>query len=194
MKISVVFLICLITLISCSPVRTTTKVKIEKNKKDTEIVEKTYVNEDQRFNDTTLIVLQDVKAERPNGFNTSDISDSFTKAVTEFKTGDYDKACPKFDIYSQTFLPGDSLLYEAIFYDCECKIIENNIIDAKIILEEMITDEEITPIIEQKALTRLGQIECVSGNPDNAQIFFDELKNKYPDSKYNKIANCESVE
>lgn len=189
MKKFLFLMIILAVIASCSPVRTTTMTKVKpKEKKTKKIVKKDTVEYYDRFNDTTMIVLDDVKIKQHE-----DIKGAFTQTVNEFKAGLYETSCEKFSIFAGTLAQGDSLLYEAIFYDCECKILDDNIIDAKIILSELLSDKDITDRVMQKVLVRLGQIECVSGNSEKANEYFNELKVKYPNSKYIKLANCESV-
>lgn len=187
----IVILIFLISVFagSCSPVRTTTMTKVKKEQEKPNGTKLNNFEKTSRFGDTTYLALQDVKIEQQ-----SDISQMLTDAVKLFKKGSYDKSCSEFSLLASTFAPGDSLFYEAAFYDCECKILNNNIIDAKIILKELLKDEYITNRVEQRVLVRLGQIECISDNKTKAMEYFSKLKEKYPDSKYLKLANCESVE
>lgn len=189
MKILIFIFMISVFVSSCSPVRTTTMTKVKKEKEKPKMEKPENFGKTSRFGDTTYLALQDVKIQKKE-----DISKMFSDAVNNFKKGNYEQACPEFDLFASTFAPGDSLYYEAVFYDCECKILNNNIIDAKIILKELLNDKYITARVDQKVLVRLGQIECVSDNESKANEYFRILKEKYPDSKYIRLANCNSVE
>jgi TolA-binding protein len=191
MKILILIFLSGLMIGACSPVRTTTMSKVQKNNStetDKNSREDSDYDYSSRFRDTTYLALQDVKIE-----SKARLTEMFSATVNKFKNGNYDESCIEFSVYASTLAPGDSLLYEALFYDCECKILKNQLIDAKIILTELLDDELITSRIEQKSLVRLGQIECVSGNEAKAEEYFKLLKLKYPDSKYIKLANCDAV-
>lgn len=184
------FILLFVASYGCSPVRSTQKSHIPKDENEQQkVVQNKPDTNNERFSDTTLITLQDVSAERQGDINTI-----FKKAVEQFRNEQYNRACPKFKLFTETLAGGDSLLYEAMFFDCECMIMEDKIVEAKIILEDILADEEATAKIREKSLVRIGQIECVLGNEQKAQMYFTQFREQFPDSKYKKLADCNAIE
>lgn len=184
------FLLALAFVLSCSPVRTSRKTDMPKHDKDgAEVVENEHDKNISRFHDTTTIRLKDVSGSLQN-----DLNKVFEKAYNQFKNEQYNRACPKFRILSETLAKGDSLLYEAMFLDCECMIMEDKIIDAKVILEDILDDEATPDPIREKTLIRVGQVECVLKNIEKAEMYFSRFREEYPNSKYMELANCNAIQ
>ena len=189
MKFTCCFLLALALVLGCSPVRTSQKTEMPKQEdNDSEVVENEHDKNISRFHDTTLIRLRDVSGSLQN-----DLNKVFEKAYSQFKNEQYNRACPKFRILSETLAKGDSLLYEAMFLDCECMIMEDKIIDAKVILEGILNDDEAPDKIREKTLVRIGQVECVLGNEDKAEMYFSQFRKEYPNSKYMGLADCKAI-
>lgn len=149
-----------------------------------------------RFADTTTLDLSPIYAQKLDNNKESKknpinyIDSLYNQAVVFMDEGNTEEAKAIFTTLKQTLLPGDSLYYEANFMEIECIISKNDISNAEILLKKMYNDEKITDQAYEKVLVRLGQIECVKANHGSSQKYFDELKNKYPNSIYLKVANC----
>lgn len=148
-----------------------------------------------RFEDTTRIEMEPIYALKPsqetsNKSSKNPIDKEIELANQLLEHGETEKAREKFSILSSTLPYGDSLYYEAKFGEIECLIAQNNIVQAKKLLQELNKDKGINAETEEKTLVRLGQIECIQNNQPEAETYFNQLKNKYPRSIYLKVANC----
>ena len=156
-----------------------------------------------RFQDTNLIELPALIAVQDTSnmeINQVQIANShqtaidmFDNALQEFDNQNFTQCCSKFNAIAETFLATDSLYFEAKFYECECKIVENKVIDAKLLLEALYSDPHIPARVMERVIVRLGQIHCLLKNPQEANKYFIELKTNYPNSIYQKVANCEAI-
>jgi len=45
----------------------------------------------------------------------------------------------------------------------------------------------------EKVLLRIGQIFCQEKDFDSAEKYFIQLKNKFPNSMFNRLANCNFI-
>ena len=142
----------------------------------------------ERFGDTTIINVKDnIKQQKPI------IVMQFDKASDNFEKGNYDEACEQIDMFTQTFAKGDSLQYESLFLKSECLIDKEEIEKAERILYNLYTTKYLPSSIMEKVLVRLGQVYCVEDRKKDAEKLFNKLKNKYPNSIYLPLANCEAV-
>jgi len=156
-----------------------------------------------RFKDTNIIELPVLIASRdPNAIQMNDIQIEnsrqtaigiFDTALQEFDNQKFKECCGKFSSIAETFLPTDSLYFEAKFYECECKIVNSKVIDAKLTLEALYIDPDIPLSVMERVIVRLGQINCLLKNTEEANKYFGELKAKYPNSIYLKVANCDAI-
>ena len=156
-----------------------------------------------RFQDTSVIELPTLIASRDtNSIEVKEVQVAnshqtaialFESALQEFDNQQFTECCSKFNTIAETFLPTDSLFFEAKFYECECKIVDNKVVDAKLLLEALYGDPDIPKNVLERVIVRLGQIQCLLKNPADAKHYFDELKNKYPNSIYLKVANCDAI-
>jgi TolA-binding protein len=147
-----------------------------------------------RFADTTSVDLEPLYAQKigksKNNIVNNYIDSLYNEGINYMDEGELDEAQAIFSTLTQTLLPGDSLYYEANFMEIECIISKNEISKAETLLKNLYQDKEITEQAYEKVLVRLGQIECVKANNGASKIYFDELKKKYPNSIYLKVANC----
>ncbi|HPD33443.1 MAG TPA: hypothetical protein P5545_07795 [Bacteroidota bacterium] len=156
-----------------------------------------------RFKDTNMIDLPVLIASRdPNAIQMNDTQAEhsrqiaiaiFETALQEFDNQKFQECCGKFSSIAETFLPTDSLYFEAKFYECECKIVNNKVIDAKLTLEALYIDHNIPASVMERVIVRLGQIDCLLKNTQEANKYFAELKAKFPNSIYLKVANCNAI-
>ena len=156
-----------------------------------------------RFQDTSVIELPALIASRDtNSLEITEVKIAnfhqtaiamFESALQEFDNQQFTECCTKFNTIAETFLPTDSLFFEAKFYESECKIVDNKVVDAKLLLEALYGDPDIPKSVLERVIVRLGQIQCLLKNPSEAKHYFDELKNKYPNSIYLKVANCNAI-
>lgn len=185
-------IVILTGLLACSPVRTDyfdkNKAGAEKQEQQADQPETFAQGQNQRFGDTTVIEL------KPNPIDRKlSLEDNFSEAMKLFDKEKFDEACPKFEQLAGIFPPDDSLYFESKFYNAECEIMHDDLVAAKIILEMLLEKEGMPGSVMQKVLVRLGQVYCVIGNKEKANTLFDRLKTEFPESIYNKIANCEAV-
>mgnify|MGYP001337472310 CR=1 FL=1 len=200
LRLVIPLLLILLLLDSCSPVRSknSRRVAVGKGQYPTGSVDTSggmmiqqprNFFEKVRFDDTTTVVaeIQDKPREKT-------ISDMLDEAINEFDNEQYDVACPKFDQFLETFMPGDSLYYETAFMICECHVARNELQEAHDFLSKMNNMSDVPLIIKQKVLVRLGHIKCVQGDKAGANFLFEELKRDYPNSMYLRLATCEALE
>lgn len=192
MKFFLVLIISLVLLNACSPVRNHSVSHKSRSSKSTlsQVVDTVKIADKpkQRFSDTTLIMLPTITAERK-----VELNDDFDKLVYLFDAEKFSEACPKFKTYSETLSTSDSLYYEAKFFYSECLFQQNQINDGKAILIQIEKDKELTDIVRERVLVRLGQIYCIEGNEKKADSYFKTLRNEYPKSIYIPLANCNVV-
>lgn len=156
-----------------------------------------------RFQDTnkidlpTLVASRDTNSTEINEVQVANTQETaiamFESALQEFDNQQFTECCTKFNSIAGTFLPTDSLYFEAKFYESECKIVDNKVVDAKLLLEALYGDPDIPKSVLERVIVRLGQIQCLLKNPGEAKRYFEELKVKYPNSIYLKVANCDAI-
>jgi len=212
-----IFNFLVIALIGCGSVGTPTKynkskptkVKIKQDTVITENNNKKFKNtytENSRFLDTNIIQLPTIMAMEKPKKETAKAKDNqgnsnadyemellFNEAIKEFDNEDYQSSCPKFQSIVGTYLSTDSIYYEAKYYSNECLIVQNQINAAKLGLEKMYSDSKTPSEILERVIVRLGQINCLLKKDNIAQKYFDELKNRFPQSIYLKVASCEYI-
>jgi TolA-binding protein len=137
--------------------------------------------------DTTTIVVNRATAVE------SDLRVQYDIAVDEFDNENYKDACEKFSSINETLDQSSPLYYESLFYSVECDLLNEKIASAEKTLLGMLNFKNLPEDVMQKVLVRLGHINCVNGKKTVADQYFTRLKNEYPNSKYLKLANCESV-
>ncbi|MGE5479344.1 MAG: tetratricopeptide repeat protein [Chloroflexota bacterium] len=147
---------------------------------------------ERALGDTAVVRLPDIKSESA-GKPPNEAEREFAAAVATFDSGDYDAACPKFRIYSETLADEDSLRQEAIFMLGECDIARGKAASAMSIFESLFAERSLIGAVREKLLVRIGQLHCYMGNPSRAASFFDKLKTEYPRSIYIQVANCDSI-
>lgn len=198
--ISLIIIAAALVISSCSPVRTkgsrTTKAtpRVEKpgnnnaaERSSAEPVDASAYG--GRFRDTTVVVVSGGTSSQVS----SSLEEQFDDAVRFFDNENYGAACDKFNQFAQTIAQGDSLYYEAVFYSSECSLIRGDMNAGKQLLNGLLAEKTLPDICLQKTLVRLGQIYCMEDNKIKASQYFNRLKREFPNSVYNKIANCEFV-
>ncbi len=173
----------------------TSKPSDNKTKKEEKNQQATPQKPKVRFEDTTKIEMEPIYALKQNQAESvkktiNPIEKEIETANKLLENGQFDKAIEHFTILAGTLPSGDSLYYEAKFGEIECLIAKNNIVQAKSLLQNLLKDKKINSETEEKTLVRLGQIECIQTNQANADIYFNQLRTKYPRSIYLKVANC----
>lgn len=143
--------------------------------------------------DTTVIVINTSGKQSSTTTNSPILSNQFDEAVSLFNTEQYNRACPMFISFIGTLKQGDSLYYEAIFFHCECLIIDENINRAESMLNDVLNDRLLPNSVLEKILVRLGHIYCFQDRITLANRFFTRLRNEFPNSRYIAIANCDAV-
>jgi|GEM_PF-3307032 len=150
--------------------------------------------DDLRFSDTTFI---DLGSAMPNSFDESilsklDMKQSYENALELFDMEKYDEAERKFRYVVETTLPKEIECQESMFHIAECKIGKMNYKEA---LDELIVLEalDVDDIIMEKVLVRIGQIHCVRNNVNEAEMYFNKLREFNPESIYLNVADCKKL-
>ncbi|MBX3042086.1 MAG: hypothetical protein KIT33_11175 [Candidatus Kapabacteria bacterium] len=117
----------------------------------------------------------------------------FEDALNDFDKKNYVSARQKFNALKNTVSDDDSLYYEADFYLIECTLSENNLNEAKSLLESMLVDIRLPNSVLERVLVRLGQIHCSRNDKKAATMHFTRLADINPNSIYLKIANCDFI-
>ncbi len=202
-KYYLILLVILSLLIaSCSAMRSpNTTAKSPKNKKERQSKSPKNNSSEQsdnslnefesfeRFKDTLTVVLPPVLSNA----HKSDINSDLDEIVAEFEEGNYESACEKISVYAGIFEVGDSLYYEAKYYEAECFVMNGKAKDAISIYRELLADNKLTISVRERAIIRLGQLYCFTNDKSTAEFMFARLKREFPNSMYIKIANCESI-
>lgn len=196
MKKILISILLIVLITNCSPPRGRTNSN--KYRGTSHIVKRTNAIQDTSAmkNKTTLINYADttiIEISPEMAKYMTPIEREFNSAYQLFKDGKYEKACPKIRAFKGTLANDDSLWFEAEFIHCECLVYQNKILDAKSNLLGLINNPHVTTIVKQKAIVRLGQIYCYEENYEQAKVFFDLLNKEFPNSKYLKVANCDSI-
>ncbi|GAB1370550.1 hypothetical protein MASR1M45_06110 [Candidatus Kapaibacterium sp.] len=186
MKVLIIFIITLILINACSPVRNTT---VRKNNSIENEKNKTEFNSKQRFQDTTFIKLPDVKLGEDEPDKSMDVV--LNDAIKTFENGDYENSCTKFQSLSSTIDSQSPIYHDIEFYLAECLVIKNQLNEAKKKFEILLSDNEIPDKTLEKVLVRIGQIYCAQDEKKIASTFFSRLENLNPNSIYLKVANCD---
>jgi hypothetical protein len=139
--------------------------------------------------DTHIVILdpiiykyEDSNDTRATDQQLEDISKLLDNGMTE-------QACTLADgLYSS--LEDSEAKWHALFYVAECRIAKNQLDDAKAILAEILKSKARKEGRE-KALIRMGQIECLDGNKTAANEYYIQLRTDYPKSIYLPLAVCQ---
>lgn len=164
------------------------------------------INETQtQIGDTLIIQLPDVIQpnikpnkiidENPAGDKVDDgdnesIKKELDHAIELYEKNKIDDAQKKLMTILSTLSKENRQYYQARYYLTECSIAKNKTKEAKKELEELYKIETLEDEILEKVILRLGQIACTNKNNEKANEYFDELKDKFPDSELIKLANC----
>ena len=125
--------------------------------------------------------------------NSKSMNNEFDAVIKLFDNQKFDEACKKFAFFESTLEENDSLIYETKYYLAECNITKNNFVPAIKILDDLYKNKNTPEKVLEKVIVRLGQIHCAQKKYSIAEKFFKELKNRFPDSIYNDVANCSFI-
>jgi len=195
-NVAIISLALILTIYSCSPVRSTTFTKSSKSKPielesgDLESAQKQTVKQD-----TTVIELPPVKVTgmMSQSKRVTNIETEFSGNIKLFDDKKYDEACKKFIQFRETLEPTDSLYFEAMFYISECHVVKSEFQQAERVLLGLYNSGFIPQSIFEKTLIRLGHVNCALNKEQKANIFFRELADLYPNSIYLPLADCKYV-
>lgn len=143
--------------------------------------------ETERFKDTVVI------APATSGSDDADITGRVAQADELFKKKKIRQACDMYDQLAQTIAEGDSLDYEVRFMLSECAAENQDFKKSLSILKELAIADGIPNAVLEKALVRLGQVNCVLEKKNDAEAAFTLLKKQFPKSAYLKLATCDVV-
>lgn len=121
------------------------------------------------------------------------IVESYEEALMKFDNGSYDDACSQFRSIAETLPPDDSLAYEARFMEAECAITANKPVIGLSTLIALSLDKSTPEAVLEKVLIRKGQTQCLLGEYESAANSFEQFRERFPDSIYLPLANCESA-
>lgn len=126
--------------------------------------------------------------------NALSIEAAFDAALEDFDQGDYDNACIQFRSIIETLPTGDSLGYEARFMEAECAIVNNRLVPALSALLALSLDPGTPVPVVEKVLVRKGQVQCLLKEFESAEETFRLFRNRFPESVYLPLANCEAAQ
>lgn len=193
-------IILLLALVACSPVRNRYMIRGNssdvsdssrygtQDHKEDESASSGYLND----KDTVYIKLPPIYINESAENKKRSLSVELDSAIYLFNNGKYDEACEKFGILQETLKDKDSLYHEAVFYSAECLIVHNEYKLANRILNDLMNND-LSANLKQRILLRQGHLLCALGDESTAQWYFDKLKAEYPNSIYNKLANCNTL-
>lgn len=167
------------------------------------------INENQtQIGDTLIIQLPDVFQpnikpnkvidKNPAGDKVDDgdnetIKNELETAIELYENNKIDAAQRKLITILSTLSKENRQYYQARYYLTECSIAKNKTKEAKKELEELYKIETLEDGILEKVILRLGQIECINKNSEKANEYFEELKDRFPESELKNLANCNFV-
>lgn len=193
-------LIILIIATACSPVRNASNKKSASNqtaknekaqKFEAEIKAKSESGVYKRFEDTTHIYLYE-NENIPSKTKTKNKYSELSKAFIDFDNGKM-SACDVIEDFAEDLPDNDSLRCETLYYLSECSISKKEFGKSISVLTDLIKKSDMPKSIHERALLRLGQVQCISGNSSNAAKTFDKFKKEFPKSEYLKLADCETI-
>ncbi len=119
-----------------------------------------------------------------------DLNNILMDAEDLFYDEEYKKAHNKFMFISETATPNLPEKFISEYYLAENLITKNDFDDALIILNKLYLNEIIPEDIKEKTTLRIGQIYCILGQKSKAERYFKEFKNKYKESIYINLSDC----
>lgn len=117
----------------------------------------------------------------------------FENSLNTFDQGKYTQACEEFENYTMLLPQGDSLWFEALLMQAECRILKSRFWEAARILETASLSADIPLTVYEKTLLRLGQTYCLLDDPAKAIEVFDVFSAMFPESPYKHLADCSVV-
>lgn len=167
------------------------------------------INETQtQIGDTLVIQLPDVVQtnvkpnkiidKNPAGDKVDDgdnesIKKELDAAIILYENNKIDDAQKKLMTILSTLSKENRQYYQARYYLTECSIAKNRTKEAKKELEELYKIETLEDDILEKVILRLGQIACINKNIEKANEYFEELKDRFPESELINLANCNFI-
>lgn len=189
-------ILCIVSLNSCSSVKTRNAKKIAEplvrqmqsekpnisKSKDEPVVSNSKYPE--RFRDT--LVINTDNSEIVTGLNTPE----FQSALQAFDEEKYSLAYTLFKAISNSSKSLKTTIQWSKFYMAECKLAELSFQEPEIILKDLIENISVDQELKQQSMVRLGQMLCESDRKKEAEELFNKLKSDFPASKYKKYAKC----
>jgi TolA-binding protein len=120
-------------------------------------------------------------------------STQFSMALTAFDAGNYASAQQAFETLSRTLASNDSLKYEADFMVAESQLMQTEYEKGMQRLQALLRSPATPPGVAERALLRQGQVHCLQGNSTKAQESFRQFRQRFPRSRYAKLADCSAV-
>ncbi len=128
-----------------------------------------------------------------NGNKGIDGSTQFSMALTAFDAGNYASAQKAFETLARTLPSNDSLKYEADFMTAEAQLMQTEYDSGMQRLQSLLRSPATPPGIIERALLRQGQVYCLQGNDAKAQESFKQFRQRFPRSRYARLADCSAV-
>ncbi len=172
------------------PIRGTVFYENEKKNTNTEKGSGESSTKLKRFADTVTIA---EKGEKTHKTPTRKIEMEVDEAMRLFDNQEYVLAHEKFTQLSGTITTGDPLLMDVLFMAAECDAVLGNYNEAEKQLVKLTTRGDITNIVLEKALVRLGHVFCVQKKTSEAEQAFKRLRTQFPETKYGKLADCSAI-
>lgn len=181
------------------------KVRIEKDDGSNPSQEIRINRNQTQIGDTLIIQLPDVVQsnvkpaklmdENPAGDKVDEgdnesIKKELDKAIGLYENNKIDEAHKKLITILSTLSKENRQYFQAKYYIAECSIAKNKTKEAKKELEELYETETLEDGILEKVILRLGQISCLNKNTAIANEYFEELKDRFPESVLINLANC----
>lgn len=129
----------------------------------------------------------------PNTNKGMNSSTQFSMALTAFDAGNYASAQQAFETLSRTLASNDSLKYEADFMTAESQLMQTDYDKGMQRLQALLRSPATPLGIAERALLRQGQVHCLQGNSAKAQESFRQFRQRFPRSRYAKLADCSAV-
>ncbi len=141
---------------------------------------------DKRTLDTTLIYLH--KNQKPT------LKMKFNEALKSIENENYENAYKKLKVIYESIEPDNEFYNLVNYYIGECELYLNRIDEASKKFQEVINNNDNSEAIIERSFIRLGQINCLRKQANEAMFYFKKLKENYPGSLYLRFAKCPEIE
>jgi len=206
----IVIIVALISLLySCSPVRTSEFAKgrsttgrssstadgttAAQNGRSAESSKSNQSSNFERFSDTTFIYLGEFRYKTNESKTNEPLSNELQSAIKLFEDGETTLACERITEILSKINKASNDYYETLFFASECFIAKNSFEPSQRLLVQVLSSNDITDDLKERAIIRLGQVFCVQGDAVSAERLFRQLRREFPKSIYIPIANCDNM-